>query len=150
MASSTWSSPPAATASSVRSRATPSWLSLCREAGGWLLQQELLDERHRGVELEVLVLLLAEAVALVLRLQVPDRRSLLLQLGHHLLRFRVVDARVVLPLHDEDRLPDAVGVVERRNLRQELAHLRVALVSVLDAAQVAAIGLGVLQEGDEA
>jgi hypothetical protein len=43
----------------------------------------------------------------------------------------------------------AVRVAQRRDLFQVRAHRRVALVAVLDAAQVAAVALGVVQEGHE-
>jgi hypothetical protein len=42
-----------------------------------------------------------------------------------------------------------VRVGQRRDAVQEGAHRRVAFVAVLDAAQVAAVALGVVQEGHE-
>ena len=40
-------------------------------------------------------------------------------------------------------------MVQRRDLFEELAHLGIALVPVFDAAQVAPVRLGALEEGDE-
>ena len=57
----------------------------------------------------------------------------------HLLGLRERHARIVASLHDEERLADLRGVVQRRDLLEERAHLGVALVAVLDAAQVAAV-----------
>ena len=68
------SSGSARTRSAAGRRADPA----VRERPGGLLQQVLLDERHGRVELEVLVLLLGEAVALVVREQVPDGAAVLL------------------------------------------------------------------------
>src|ERR1043166_5164008 len=49
------------------------------------LQKVLADEHHGRVELEVLVLLLGEAMALVLRHQVPAGRAVLADSPDHLL-----------------------------------------------------------------
>src|SRR5947209_16385358 len=49
------------------------------------LQKVLAHEHHGGVELEVLVLLLGEAVPLVLRHHVPDGRAVLAHRPRHLL-----------------------------------------------------------------
>ena len=59
-------------------------------------------------------------------------------------------ARVVAAVDDEQRHLDAVGVVQRGDAFVEGAHARLALVAVFGPAQVAAIALGVGQEGREA
>ena len=109
----------------------------------------LPDEHHRGVELEVHVRLLAEAVPLVLGIEKPHRAAVSADFRHHLLRLAGGNARVVGSLDDEQRLRDPTGVVERGDPLEELGHLRHALVAVFDAAEVAPVALGVLQERRE-
>ena len=109
----------------------------------------LPDEHHGGIELVVHVRLLAEAVAFVLGVEKPDRAAVPADLRHHLLGLAGRDARVVGPLDDEQRLRDPPGVVERGDPLEELGHLWHALVAILDAAQVAPVALGVLQERRE-
>src|SRR6266511_4020011 len=111
-----------------------------------LLEQMVLDELQRREELEVLVLLLAEAVALVLREEVPHGPAVPLYRGDHLLGLGVRHARVVAALDDEHRLRDLAGVREGRDRKKQLAHLRIPLVAVLGAAQVAPVRFGVLEE----
>src|SRR5438105_13862632 len=73
-------------------------------------EQVALGEEDRRIELEVLVALLAEAVAFVLGHEVPDGHAALLQGGHHLLGLGPRDARVVHPLDDEEGLGHLVHV----------------------------------------
>src|ERR1019366_7964959 len=96
----------------------------------------VLDELQRREELEILVLLLAEAVALVFREEVPHGAAVLLDRANHLLRLRVGHARVVAELDDEHGLRDLAGVRERRDREEQLAHPWIALIAVLGAAQV--------------
>ena len=81
--------------------------------------------------------------------QVPDVAAVVAHDVQHLLRFGDRHARVVQPLDDEQRLGDPLGVVQRRDALQEGVHVRIALVAILHPAQVAAVVLGVGQEGDE-
>src|SRR5438105_1005059 len=59
------------------------------------LKQVLSHEQYRGVELEIRIALLAEAVAFIFGHEVPDRRALLLQRFHDLLRLAPGHARVI-------------------------------------------------------
>ena len=86
---------------------------------------------------------------LVLAEDVPDGAAPLADRGDDLLGLGDGDARVVLALDDQERHGDLRGVGQRGDPVEVLAHLRVALVAVLGAAEVAAVALGVLQEGDE-
>ena len=56
---------------------------------------------------------------------------------------------VVLALDDHDRGVDLGGAREWGDLFEIRFHLGIALVTVFGAAEVAAVALGVLQEGDE-
>src|SRR5688500_2031031 len=113
---------------------------ICR-SGPYLLQQVLLDEQDRRVILVIDVVLLAEAVPLVVRHQEPHGRVVLACGGGYLLGLGVRHARVVLALDHEQRLGDLARVGERRDLFEELGHFGVSFVAVLDAAQVASVGL---------
>ncbi len=48
-------------------------------------------------------------------------------------------ARIVAASHDEHGFGDLVRVIERRDFFEKLADLRIALVTVLHAAQIAAV-----------
>ncbi|EEF93634.1 hypothetical protein CATMIT_01733, partial [Catenibacterium mitsuokai DSM 15897] len=52
-------------------------------------------------------------------------------------------------MRDEQRRADLAGVLQRRDAVEHRLHLRDALVAVLGAAQVAAVALGVVEEGGE-
>src|SRR5262249_7898969 len=137
----TWDSPlPSPRASWPRSGAFKrlSGRASSAEVRPALFQQVLLHEGDRGVELVVLVGLLLKAVPFVLADQVPDRAAVLPDRRDHLVRLVLRDAGIVGSLNHEQRFRDLPGVRERRNPDQELAHLRVPLVAVLYAAQVAA------------
>src|SRR5262245_45822693 len=73
----------------------------CRIRESLLRQQELLHEEDRGIELEVAVGLLGEAVALVLCHHVPDGRADPPDALDHLLGLRHRHARIVGALDHE-------------------------------------------------
>ena len=107
------------------------------------------QEARRRQQVRVAVGFLTEAVALVLGRQVPDLAAVGAHPPHQLLGLGGRHARVVLARHHQQRPLDARGVGERGDALEERAHLRVALVAVLGAAQVAPVGGGVAQEGHE-
>src|SRR5690606_8606635 len=113
------------------------------------VQQVPLPEQHRCRAEVIAVGLLREAVALVVEHQEPRRVAAVADRGEDLLGLGVGHARVVPALGDEQRRLDAVGVVERRDVLEERRDLRIALVAVFGPAQVAAVALGIAQEGGE-
>lgn len=94
-------------------------------------------------------MLLLEAVAFILRHQIPSGASVFTDRFYHLLGLGSGDARVVQSLNHKEWPLDFVCVICRGNLPQELRHRRVTLVAVFHAAQVAAIVLGVLEKRQE-
>ena len=83
--------------------------------------EPLIEEvQDRGVA-AVLVLLLAEAVALVVEDDVLDRDAVRLHRLDDLVRLDLEDARVVRALEHQERLPDLRGVEQRRDPVQVLA-----------------------------
>jgi hypothetical protein len=98
----------------------------------------------------IAVRFLLETVAFVDREHVPDRHLLLAHRRYDLLGLARRYARVVLTLRDEQRPLDLVRLRERRDRQQERAHVGIALVAVLRAAQVASRGLRALEKTDEA
>ena len=111
------------------------------------LQQRLAHEHHHREELEVGVLLAREAVPFVLGAQVPDRRAVGARPRRRSARDSVYGTRgSFLPCTTNSGLVILAALVSGEMRMQELAHRRIALVAVLDAAQVAPIALGVLQE----
>src|SRR5689334_2559258 len=118
---------------------SPPWMPCTSSmAGRELLEQRLPGELHRGVELVVGIGLLHEAVALVLGEDRPHRDAALLERRDDLLGLGVRHARIVETLDHHERLADLVRVVHRRDRFHEGPHLRLALVAVFGAAQVAA------------
>ena len=93
--------------------------------------------------------LLAKPMAFVPRREIPDFSAAAADPRNHLFGFGVGHARIVQPLHHEQRLLDGGRVVQRRDALQEQPHVRVALVAVFHAAQVAAVAGGVGEETDE-
>ena len=76
-----------------------------------LLQQVLAHELNRGVELEVDVLLLLEAVAFVFSDEIPDGGGLLLQRGHDLIGLAFGDSRIIRSRDDEHRFRNLLRVI---------------------------------------
>src|SRR4026208_670384 len=105
----------APTSAAVR-RACPS----ARRASVTGFKQVPADELDRGVELEVLVRLLGEAVPLVVGEQIPDRPLVLPDRRYHLLELGVGHTRIVLALDYEQGLGDLRRVVERAGRHDEL------------------------------
>src|SRR5882724_5647334 len=109
------------------------------------LQQLLLEEKNGRSSSVVAVFLLREAVPFVHPEQVPD----VLAAGTHrlddLLRLAARDPRVVVALLDEELRLDLPHAEQRRDALLHCTDRWVALVTVLSAAQVAPVGLRVLQ-----
>src|SRR5215470_3969394 len=114
-----------------------------------LLQQIRLHEHNRRIELKVLVLLLRKSVTFILRFEIPKWSSVPLQLVGHLPRLAHRHSRIVRPGHHKRRLSNLRSVVHRRNAFHELTHLRIALVAILHAPQIATIWLRMFEQRDQ-
>src|SRR6266403_1466067 len=75
-------------------------------------QHVALEKKNHGVELKVLIPLLAKAMPFVLSHQQPDRCALFLQRGDDLPRFAHRQESVVFSSDDENGLGDFFGVLE--------------------------------------
>src|SRR5579862_4580659 len=114
-----------------------------------VLLRELLQETRRRQKISVAVGLLPEAVSLVPGREVPDLAAARAYLPYQLLGLRGRDARIVEPGRDQQWLADPTRVGERRDTVEKGTHRRDALITILRTAQVATVGRGVAQEGDE-
>src|SRR5215469_2707939 len=110
-----------------------------------LLQQIRLHEHDCRIELKVLILLLRESMALVLRFEIPKRSTVALQLVSHLARLAHRNSRIVCTCDYKCRLGDLRRVIHRRDAFHELTHLWIALITVLNTTKVASIWFGVLK-----
>src|SRR6185295_18741797 len=93
---------------------------LRRDRGGLEVLVEEIEDRLPALDL---VFLLGEAVAFVREHDVLDRGAVLAGGGDDVVGLGLDDARVVGSLEDEERLPDPIGVEERRYREQHLAVL---------------------------
>src|SRR5207249_12245762 len=87
-----------------------------------------------------------EAVSFVFGEQIPDRHTALARCGHDLLGLGIADAGIVSARDDKQRRLDLLRVVDRRYPGEKFTHGGVALVAVFDAAEIASIALGALEE----
>jgi hypothetical protein len=108
-----------------------------------------LQELDGAQELEVRIRLLGKTVSLVFGHQVGTRLTLRTYRLDHLFGLAQGHPGVVLALNHEERHPDPVDLVERRNLFQMGPHPGVALVPVFHPPQIPTVFLGVGEEGDE-
>ena len=86
------------------------WESPLLRAADGLFQKKLLYEENSFVQLKIQSLS-AEVVAFVLGQQVPDWCARFLSGSDHLLCLARTDARIVLTLHDHERLLDLLNVI---------------------------------------
>ena len=98
---------------------------------------------------DVTVFLFAVAVAFVEGVHVPDGVAVRPDGGDDLFGFGDGDAGVVLALDDEEGDFDFVDVGEGAEFLEVHTHGGDAFVAVFDTTEVAAIVLGVFEEGDE-
>ena len=116
---------------------------------GVLFQQEFPNEHDGRGKLKILVLFLGEAVAFIIRHQVPHRRSVFANRRRHLLAFVCRHAGIVTPSHDEHGFADLADVVDGRDLLEEGMDFRVALVAILHATQIPPVRRGALEKAHE-
>src|SRR5690606_22291306 len=113
------------------------------------IEEILLPEQQRGPELIVGVLLLGEAMPLVGTYEMPRGPAVLAHRCDDLLGFGCRHARIIGARYDKERLADVADARERRDFRELCALLGDALVAIFDAAQVAAVILGVFKKGNK-
>src|ERR1039458_1895553 len=113
------------------------------------LQEELLHEHDRCVELIIAIRLLAEAVTLILPNQVPNGDTILAHCAHDLVRLTKRDNRVFITLNDKQRFRDCRGIVEWRQTFEKGPHFWISLVTVLHASKISTVRSSVLQESYE-
>src|SRR5437764_11545404 len=76
----------------------------------------------------------------------PGSRAAAFHAVEQLARFAVWHAWVILANDSEYRFCDLLPIIERGDALKVSAHLRVALITILDATQIAAIRLGMLEQ----
>src|SRR3954464_14027333 len=86
---------------------------------------------------------------LVLANQKPHWSAIRFKGLDHLIGFADGHARIVSTLNHEHRLCDVLYLVHGSDALEVLAHLRIALIAVFNAAQIATVGFSVFEERDE-
>src|SRR6185295_12047328 len=88
-------------------------------------------------------------MAFVIANEVPTRNAVRLDRRGDLVTFADRHARIVLPGDNQDWLGQILDAIHGRDALLVFAHGRIPLISILGAAEVAAVRLRVLEKGDQ-
>ena len=110
------------------------------------LQKEFLHKYDRREELEIPIRLFDVAIPFIVRQKIRYAAAISIYGSSHPLAFRAGDTRIVPSGNDHHGFRDVLRVCPRRDRREKISHIWLALVAILDPAQVSAVCFGVLEK----